>query len=191
MTKILRPLIFALVCFWLAARISISPHPEPAPLPALHLFGYRDTVEDIRKLLWPGMPLNLTSGPEDAVYGALDPGDLPALFAYWKAHRESLSFLAEAWDCDDFAREFLLLSRAWGAHEWAIPAAVMVGAAYVHLNGDYPLFPGSTDVRANHVLNVLRCSDGNWYFFEPQTSLMIPIEAPLYEGVIEVLKIQI
>jgi len=151
----------------------------------------------VQALLWSDFPSpgykdeNITRGPEDSAYIPLSRKEFEQLVQFWKKYRQGMRYLENAWDCEDFAREFHCLAHAWGRrHYIGFRASVAVGTAFIHIQGEYPLFSGE-DVQAYHVINVILLDDGSWIFFEPQTGLFCPIEAPIYEGVIRVMKITI
>ena len=152
-----------------------------------------ELVDSIQYLLWPEMDLSAIRGPEDGNYYALTPAQIADMISFWRARREPFPYLSDAWDCDDKAREFHHLAHVWSIRlTGGAPIAPAVGSAYVRLNGDYPYF--SVPVPAYgvyHVLNVFLRTDGQWFFFEPQTGNSGPIEGPLYEGIIEIKKVQI
>lgn len=139
-------------------------------------------------------PKGNEDGPEDSLYVAPTDGDIQSIIEFWRAHQETTKYSPEAWDCDDFAREFLYWSRVWGRRAYdGLPASVLVGAAYVHIDGDYTdLFPRSAHelIEGYHVLNIICRADGQWFWFEPQTGLQVPVESALYEGVIQIMKLQ-
>lgn len=123
-------------------------------------------------------------GPVDYFYTPLSAAEISDLVAFWVRHRQPFPFLDDSWDCDDKGLEFFYWSRVWavrrGAGQWPPPA---VGMAYVSVDGCYELFSNTISFRGNHVLNVILRDDGQWLFFEPQTSKLLPIEGPIYESV--------
>jgi len=134
---------------------------------------------------------DLLFGPEDCLYISPTKDDIEAFLKFYRWRREGLPYLPEGWDCDNFSSEAKYLADVWAVRYYShTPAAIAVGKAYVKLDGDVSdIFPGAIDVHGYHVLNVIRRSDGQWLFFEPQSGRMVPIESMIYEGGIEVLKV--
>lgn len=143
--------------------------------------------------LWPKAEFNLKNGPEDGRYFSLTQAQIDQMLAFYRHRRELLPYTRDAWDCDDMAREFLLLSRMWSAREYpGLPLAPAVGAVYLIVDGPYELFPRyKGDEKFAHVINCYRRTDGQWFFFEPQSGLSIPIQGPIYEGNWDIVKIQL
>lgn len=156
-------------------------------------FLYQGLIHSVRQQLFPGFPSSVKDGPEDDLYFSLSQGQIDDLLRFYTDRRELLSYVEEAWDCDDMAREFLHLSRVWNRRRFGgIPRVPAVGSAYVRLQGPYDLFPHSPVAFGYHVVNVILRDDGQWLFFEPQTGRVLAIEGPVrYEESIEVLKLQI
>ncbi len=146
------------------------------------------------KLHWK--PVDILAGTEDSAYLAPTQEDIDALLKFYRWRREGLGYLSEAWDCDNFAREFKHWADVWSVHYYdRAPVAVAVGMAYVKISGDVSdIFPSVGHKQIPifyHVLNVIRRADGQWLFFEPQTGALVPVESMLYEGSIEVLKVNL
>lgn len=161
------------------------------PTEIMPLF-HPELVDEMKLFVWPGAQDSLLLGPEDAVYYALSAAQIEDLVSFWRARREMFRYREEAWDCDDFAREFLHLSRIWSMRTLGgLPIAPAVGSAYILVDGNYELFPGAPMVTgAAHVINLILRDDGQWLFFEPQSGVLLPVEGPIYESV-KVLKVQI
>lgn len=163
---------------------------ETYPLHVFELFFY------MKDKLWPeadGSDIRLT--PVDAAYNQLTAEEITELVAYWNANKAKLPYMEETWDCDDFANEFAYWARRWVAErtrgESAPPA---VGCAYIAIVNNYEI--GTRKIvwvkgTIYHVVNVILRDDGQWFFFEPQSGRMIPIEGPIYEGTIQVIKVAI
>jgi len=134
---------------------------------------------------------DLLFGPEDSLYISPTDEDIEAFLKFYRWRREGLPYVPEANDCDNFAREAKYLADVWAVRYYSrTPAAIAVGMVYVKLDGDVSdISPGQTDVHGYHVLNVIRRSDGQWLFFEPQSGRLVPVESMIYEGGIEVLKV--
>jgi hypothetical protein len=139
---------------------------------------------------------NILLGTEDAVYIAPTADDIQQLLWFYRWRREGLGYIDEAWDCDNFAREFKYWADVWSVRYYSrSPAAIAVGVAYVCISGDITdLFPRSRhrlQAPAYHCLNVILRADGQWLWFEPQTGQLVNVESMLYEGTISVFKIQL
>ena len=165
-------------------------------MPVIFAIHRTDLVDEMREFILPEQELSLKNGPEDGRYYSPTQAQIDDLLKFFHHRRELLQYTRDAWDCDDMAREFLLLSRVWSAREFpGLPLAPIVGSVYVIVDGPYELFPRPDGRPAfgtfAHVLNCIRRDDGQWFFFEPQSELMIPIDGPLYEGSMEIIKIQI
>lgn len=152
-----------------------------------------EIIDSMKERLWPKAQLGMLLGPVDAVYTPLTQKEINELIAFWREKKQSFVYSQETWDCDDFALEFFYLSRVWcmkRTQGQSAPPAV--GSAFVVLHGCYELFEKPVwPHRAGHVLNVILRDDGQWFFFEPMSGKMCPIEGPLYEDSIEVVKISI
>jgi len=132
-------------------------------------------------------------GTEDGIYIAPTSEDIEQLLKFYRWRREGFPPIQEAWDCDNFAREFKHWADVWSVRYYArTPAALAVGMVYVRLDGDVSdIFPGLTNVHCLHVLNVILRNDGQWLFFEPQTGRLVSVESMIYEGTLEVLKVNL
>jgi hypothetical protein len=177
----------ALLFFGTAPSAKKETH-RPAVVNALEL---RDLIAF--NLDW--LSVRLTEVPEDSVYLVPGQEDIDSLIKMFKRRREWNSYVAEQWDCDDIAREFLHYSRVWNRYNYPnVRAAITVGAAYVRLEGDRSeMFPTNKGQQrpAFHVTNVILRSDGQWFFYEPQTDRLFPVEGMLFEGTIEILRVQL
>lgn len=161
--------------------------------PTIDFLPRAELVEEVHRKLLPSFPDTVLQGPEDGLYFALSQAQIDDLVRFHYDRREAFPYVVDAWDCDDMAREFLHLSRVWNIRRnGVLRCAPAVGAAYVRLQGPYDLVDGSPFARAYHVINVILRDDGQWFFFEPQSAKLLPIEGPvLYEQSIEVMKVQI
>lgn len=153
----------------------------------------QELIEKVQKRLYPPFEKSVEGGPEDLTYYALSQAQIDDLVRFYQDRREPIPYIPQAWDCDDMSREFMMISRAWnvrrnGSLIRCVPA---VGEVIVKVEGQYDLFPGSPEVFGYHVINVILRDDGQWFFFESQTQKLWPIEGPLYEGVIEVLRVNL
>ncbi len=98
-------------------------------------------------------------------------------------------------DCDDFAREATYWAKRWGHTNYVgLPATVTYGTAYIRLVGRYPLgtnMDRSPAQPSYHAINIYRRSDGIWFFFEPQNGRSEQALSLIYEGVVEVVRVEI
>lgn len=154
--------------------------------------------EIARTLHWGPPPTeegHILLGPEDSVYIAPTQGDIEQMLKFYRARREGIPFLYQGFDCDNFAREFKHWADVWAVRFYSrTPAAVAVGMVYVKLSGDISdIFPGNHRYRATayHVLGVILRDDGQFFWFEPQSSQLVKVESMLYEGTLEVLKVNL
>lgn len=147
----------------------------------------------VNELLWPEMEAEIHSGPFDAGYQALSSKQIQDLILFHKSTRQPFHYQSQSWDCDDFAWEFFYLARVWNMRPDPSdpPPPPAVGLCLIHVNGRYELFGEPIDEEFWHAINVILRDDGQWLFFEPQTGKTQPIEGPIYEGAIEVIKIVI
>lgn len=154
---------------------------------------HSEMIPEVRKTLCPDFPDSVMHGPEDAIYYPLTQAQIDDLLRFYNDRREVFPYVVDAFDCDDMAREFHHLSRVWHLRRMGlVPVTPAVGSAYVHIHGPYDLVSGSPAVEAYHVIIAILRDDGQWFFFEPQTNRIIPIEGPvLYERSLTVMKIQI
>lgn len=205
MKKIFAPLALASALLLSTAAL-IPPNPaaplrggwEPVQKPLFNQFddipGIVDAIEAYNLL---DQALNLDepfryNGPEDSVYISPTQEDLDDLLSYIRKHRSGLPYLAQAFDCDDFATEAKYWATIWSYHRFSMTrAGLLFGKAYVKLDGDYSLlFPGSGVVTGFHVLNFVVRNDGQVFFFEPQSGRIVSVESFIYEGSVEVLKLE-
>lgn len=157
------------------------------------LLNYESLAVEITERLHWCMPDTLLLGAEDGIYIAPTADDIQQLLKFYRWRREGMEYLSEGFDCDDYAREFKHWATVWGVRYYSrTPAAVAVGMAYVHISGDISdIFSGHELREGYHVLNVILRSDGQFLFFEPQTGALVPVESMLYEGSLEILKVNI
>lgn len=156
-------------------------------------FLREELVESVNKLLWCDMDDGIKDGPVDSEYFSLTQAQIDDLFSFVKARREMTPYIAEAWDCDDFALEFHYLARVWAVRQMqGAQIAPTVGMAYVALDGPYPLVKNEPFISGvYHAINVILRNDGQWFFVEPQNGSLVPVEGSIYEGAIIVIKIAI
>jgi hypothetical protein len=131
-------------------------------------------------------------GPEDEYYMTPTQEEIDDLIKFWAARKETWPWLEEVFDCDDKATEFKYLASCWSVRHWhgELPG-VLVGKAYVRLDGPYSLFRDSEPwVTGLHVINFIVRNDGEVFFFEPATGKIAPVASFVYEGSIEVLRLE-
>lgn len=129
----------------------------------------------------------------DRVYAVPSEADIKRLLKFHTKRKEFASYIPEQWDCDDFAREFQYLAHVWSRHHYGTTrVSLTVGRAYVQFNGNVSdLFPGDNSWRTDlHVTNVILRDDGRWFWYEPQSGALSPVESALYEGSITVYHIE-
>jgi len=133
-------------------------------------------------------------GPEDSVYLAPTKDEIMELLCFIKDRRQLIHYVKDAIDCDDFSTEAKYWATVWHSRNYnGVRAALLFGKAYVRLDGNYSLlFPqtGNAHVTGYHVINFVVRADGKVFFFEPQTGLLAPVESFIYEGSIEVLRLE-
>lgn len=180
----------------LTARLESTEEPVDPPV----VIGYETLEASIVCSLHgpaPGVGEKaLILGAEDSRYFCPTDSEITELLAFYNWRREDLRYISEAWDCDNMAREFKHWADVWAVHHYRHSAvAVAVGMVYVRLEGDVSdLFPSAGHElisTAYHVLGAILREDGQWLFFEPQTGRLVPVEGPLYEGSVTVLKINL
>jgi agglutinin domain-containing protein len=132
--------------------------------------------------------------PEDSIYVAPTGEDIADLLTFIRHRKEGLDYLSDGFDCDDFGTEAKYWATVWSVRYYQkSPAGLLFGKAYVHIHGSYDaLFTGSggSYIDAYHVLNFVVRSDGRVFFFEPQTGVLAPVEALLYEDSLTVLRVE-
>lgn len=139
-------------------------------------------------------PMELSHLPLDAVYIVPSSADIADLVKFYKKRREFTSFTKDGWDCDNFAREFMHYASVWSRNRYGnAPAAIAVATVWVKCNGDISdIFPGSHDLRHEyHVTNLILREDGQWFWFEPQTLTLTPVESALYEDTLQIIRIEL
>ena len=138
---------------------------------------------------------DLLFGPEDVVYVAPTADDIRQLLKFYHRRKEGLQYVKDAFDCDNFSREFKHWADVWSIrHYLGSRVGVAVGMVYVHIAGDITdIFPLSDHdlVKGYHVLNVIVRNDGQCLFFEPQTGILVPVESMIYEGSLEVIRVNL
>lgn len=177
-----------------AATIAITAWSDAALAKAekvTHLLLYWEASELVEG------PLNFVepcywNGPEDSVYVVPRAEDLERMFRYIAKYRWSPDYVGNARDCDDAAREATYLAKRWGADFYdEFPFSVAFGSAYVKLDG---VLDGLWDTReiihGYHVLNFYLDSECVVWFFEPQSARRAKADSFIYEGSIEILKLE-
>lgn len=136
---------------------------------------------------------NLLLGPEDAYYISPTQTQIDSMVAFALAHKEWTPYVSEAWDCDNFAREFKYWADVWALRHFKAEVGLTVAVAYVRLEGDISeIFPGEDAVPlAYHAMITIRRNDGQWFFLEPQNGRIVPVDGLLCLGSVKVLKINL
>ncbi len=184
-----------LSCFLvvLFAGLAFTPFaPKQSPeLPAI--LNSFEAVELLDRALYMPEPDWLV-GPEDSVYVAPTQNEIKELLCFIKDRRQLIHYVPDAADCDDFATEAKYWATVWHSRNYSgVRAALLFGKAYVHLHGCYDaLFPhlGGSYIEGYHVLNFVVQADGAVFFFEPQTGILAPVGALLYEDSLTVLRLE-
>lgn len=156
--------------------------PAPPDDPVV-LHGY-DVITNLMVVLnWKG-PATRYDGPEDKFYIQPTSADIKDFLTYYKFRKEN-GYVPDSFDCDDFAREFLHLSRVWSKRYYdGVPASVLTAAVYVRIVKKYGnLSPGGL-----HVLNLICRNDGVWFLVEPQDQTMSLVSETGH--IFEVIKVQ-
>jgi hypothetical protein len=123
-------------------------------------------------------------GPEDSYYISPTQKDIEDMVVFAIAHKEFTPYVEEAWDCDNFAREAKHWMDVWSLRHYRHSrSAIAVGMAYVRLSDP------DGELLGYHAMNVIRRNDGQWFFYEPQNGQLIPVDGPLSDGCITVLRI--
>ena len=192
MKKIAASLLLALTLLSLRADDQTA-NPDRATIILWHELAA--AVEDC--LLWH-MPnedaeSSLLLGPEDEFYLSPTQTQIDAMVAFALAHQEWTPYVEEAWDCDNWAREFKYWADVWSLRHLRARAGLTVAVAYVRLEGDISeLFPGEYDVPlVYHAMITIRRNDGQWFFLEPQNGCVVPVDGLLCLGSVKVLKINL
>lgn len=125
----------------------------------------------------------------DEVYVCPVPSQVPALIAYCEKMRTK-RYVANAFDCDDIAKEWSVNAARWSNDTWpGLNAAIAAGIVWVRVEGTvdgigkYP--------RGLHAMNVLRLATGQWIFIEPSSGRWVNVEGAIYEGTIEVFNVEL
>ncbi len=172
---------------------SLTPRQEEQSQDRPRLLLWDDMICEVQKFLWPAMEPSPLLGPEDGTYYALTQAQIDDLLSFVKARREPFPYIDEAWDCDDFAHEFEYLAHVWSVRTLrGTPISPAVAVVYAKLDGPYELFQGEPFVSGvYHAFNAVLRNDGQWFFIEPQNGRLVKIEGMIYEGTVEVVKLQI
>lgn len=186
--KIILTLLLAVATLW--ADEPITP-PKPPTTPVIL------NSDETREMIWLRMHFPVPEGvlgSEDNYYTAPTQELIDDLLTFFKARKADYPWLEEVFDCDDKATELKYLASIWSVRQWrGTRPGVLVGKAYVHLDGDYSLlFPNSAGewVEGYHVLNFVVRNDGEIFFIEPQTGCIAEVSSFIYEGSIEVLRLE-
>jgi hypothetical protein len=168
----------------------------PSPIPdAPRFMTWEESIELLaHKVNWcPPDPNPWLLGPEDGTYVAPTQAEIEDLVKFWLARKEMFPWIEEVFDCDDKATEFKYLASCWSVRHWhgELPGA-LVGKAYVKLDGPYSLFSRDDEpwVTGLHVIIFIVRNDGEVFFLEPQTGKIAEVSSFIYEGAIEVLRLE-
>lgn len=154
------------------------------------------SVSLCQKFNWCPMfevPRNASHHALDAIYIVPSSSDIVDLVKFFKKRKEFVSFTRDGWDCDNFAREFMHYASVWSRNHYGnAPAAIAVATVWVKCNGDVSdIFPGDHSLRHEyHVTNLILREDGQWFWFEPQSLALTPVESALYEDTLQVIRIE-
>lgn len=133
--------------------------------------------------------------PFDALYVLPPAKHLSDIESFRRKFGLGHTWTRDSWDCDDQAREAMYLAKRWSKVNYVgVPATVAYGSAYVRIVGRYPLGKGmdcSPEQPGYHVLNVYLRNDGKWFFLEPQNGRTEEALSLIYEGVLEVMRVEI
>lgn len=179
-----------LLALLLAAGTLLADDP-PLPIDPARFTNWEEAIDILgQKMHWTPPDL-LTLGPEDAYYMAPTQAEIDDIMKFFLARRELAPWLEEVFDCDDKATEFKYLATLWSVRQWhgRMPGA-LVGKAYVRLDGPYSLFQGSPDLHGLHVINFVVRNDGEVFFIEPQNGQIAEASSFIYEGTIEIIKLE-
>jgi len=201
----MKRLLFASLCSLLAACAAPfaklntpTPPPPPVESPTVLVVGAvalsNHLCDSVGWCPLEADPIDLTHYPLDSRYVVPNSTDIAQLVTFYTTRKEFAKFYVEAWDCDDIAREFMHYSRVWTVQRYSkAPVAIAVALAYVRVDGDISdIFPGNHRiVRGLHVLNLILRDDGQWFFFEPQTLALAPVESMLFEGSITIMRVEL
>jgi hypothetical protein len=143
----------------------------------------------------PELETSTTHCPLDGLYAKPPAAHLQQIEKFRQKFRDTSKFHRDSHDCDDFAREATYLAKRWSHRNYAeLPASIAYGSAYIRIVGRYPLGAGmdcSPQSPGYHVINVFQRNDGKWFFLEPQKGRVEEALSLIYEGVVEVLRIEI
>ena len=183
--KILLSLLLAATVLW-ADDEPITPPKSSVVL------SWMETIDLISARMRYDVPGTVKEGPEDGYYTAPTQEAIDDLMAFFKARREMIPWIEDTFDCDDKATEFKYLASVWSVRRWHGNApGVLVGKAYVRLDGDYwPLFPTHDWLTGYHVLNFVVRNDGEIFFIEPQTGCVAEVSSFIYDGSIEIVRLE-
>ncbi len=171
-----------------------SDEPSPEPVQSLSKIMDWSSFEESISRTFHVECKGLCFGALDAFYILPNQDALDRVEKFRRRFCDGGPYLDEAKDCDDFAREATYLAKRWSYRYFdGVPASLAYGSAFVRVNGPYALFSKSRYqwFTGYHVINVYLRNDGQWFFFEPQSGLSEPVESMLYEGAVEVLRLDI
>ena len=120
-------------------------------------------------------------GLVDAAYVCPTPELLDSMDSYVRPLLHT-DYVAEAWDCDDIAKEWCILTHRWWVDttKGRVPVALATFIAYVEIEAG--AFDGRFHMTGGHALGLLCDSQGVWWFVEPVKGWHVKAQEALFEG---------
>lgn len=131
-------------------------------------------LEAMSAFQWSG-PDSEWNFPEDSHYIKPTKEDVKDFVKFFLANKAKDKYASQSNDCDENAREALYFARLWSHRQFkGKEAALMFGAAYVEIRSNKAR-------KSYHVLNFIGYADGEWVWFEPQTTTITSLKTGLKE----------
>lgn len=135
-----------------------------------------------------------TDGPTDSLFISPPRCLIVEMNAYTKKHGHR-NYIPEANDCEDIAREWVVLARRWAIENVSFtePVSLTVFMVYAEMkngafNGKYDR---SLEAQQNvyHAFGLIRDADGTLWFFDPQTEVLVRATSEIKAGFIRPFKV--
>lgn len=177
--------VVAVMVNWSAWAAPRAKFPEPVtslvvgPHLLLAVSAYRHTGADPR---YPDYPVDMlffcpTLKQFDTMQTAIRP-------------KQHLTYVAEAWDCDDMAQEWRTLSHRWAVENITKDAPIPLAAFVVLGKVESDSFDGRLGFSGYHAFGLVLDAEGVWWYVEPKLGYRQKVLEARYEGSIEAMKIQ-
>lgn len=108
--------------------------------------------------------------------------DLLTMMDAYVRPRQHFGYVAEAWDCDDMAKEWCILTHIWWTEVTKGKAPVALASFVVYVQVERTAFDGRLGIAGGHALGLICANDGVWWYVEPATGWHVKAQEALFEG---------